>query len=217
MALDTISALVEQLAELPAQDGLFNPYAPWDDPRAAIRRANLTRYLHDMLQRRPAVLLLAEAPGYRGCALSGIPVTSERIMLRGIGKWGLFGAGYEATSGHPQGVAEMTATILWGALEQFAAQPPLIWNALPLHPYQHGHPHSNRTPTVRERRIGIPILARVMALFAPRTVLAVGRTAQQTLDEMGIAYIALRHPAQGGKAAFVQGLREALKAQGEAS
>ncbi len=213
MVPDPIGELVQGLAELPTQDGLFNPYAPLDDPLAAIRRANLTRYLRQMLQQRPTVLLLAEAPGYRGCALSGIPVTSERIMLRGIRKWGLFGAGYEATSGHPQGVAEMTATILWSTLEQFAAQPPLIWNALPLHPHQPGRPQSNRTPTVRERRMGIPILTQVMALFTPQTMLAVGRIAQQTLDEMGVPYIALRHPAQGGKAAFVRGLREALEAQ----
>lgn len=210
MTSDAINALVRQLAELPTQDGLFNPYAPLDDPQAAIRRANLTRYLSDMLRRRPGVLLLAEAPGYRGCALSGIPVTSERIMLRGIARWGLFGEGYRATSGHPYGVAETTATILWGALEQFAPQPPLIWNALPLHPHQPARLQSNRAPGAKERRMGIPILLQTIALFTPQTILAVGRTAQRTLDEIGLPYIPLRHPSQGGKAEFVRGLREAL-------
>ncbi len=210
MTSDAINELVKRLAELPTQEGLSNPYAPPDDPWAAIRRANLTRYLNDMLQRQPTVLLLAEAPGYRGCALSGIPVTSERIMLRGIPKWGLFGEGYQATSGYPNGVAEMTATILWDALEQFAPQPPLIWNALPLHPHHAARPQSNRAPSVKERRMGIPILLQTIALFAPQIILAVGRTAQRTLDEIGLPYILLRHPSQGGKAEFVRGLREAL-------
>lgn len=211
MTPEAVDALIGELAALPGSDRLFNPYAPDGDPRAAIRRANLTRYLRDMLARRPTALLVAEAPGYRGCALTGIPVTSERIMLAGIERWGLFGEGYRPTSGHPEGVAEMTATILWGALMAYAAEPPLIWNTLPLHPHQPGKPQSNRTPTAAELRTGMPFVAEVVALFEPHTILAVGRKAQQALGEMGLITIPLRHPSQGGKAEFVRGLRAALQ------
>lgn len=211
MSLEAVDALIRELMALPGSDRLSNPYAPDGDPHAAIRRDNLTRYLRDMLARRPDVLLVAEAPGYRGCALTGIPVTSERIMLAGIEQWGLFGEGYRSTSGHPEGVAEMTATILWGALAAFAAEPPLIWNALPLHPHQPGRPQSNRTPAAAELRMGMPFVAGVVALFEPRTILAVGRKAQQVLGEMGLITIPLRHPSQGGKAEFVRGLQAALQ------
>ncbi len=203
-------ALVERLAALQNTDRLFNPYAPPGDPAAAIRRANLARYLADLQRFEPRLMLVAEAPGYRGCALSGIPVTSERIMLAGVEKWGLFGAGYRPTSGHPQGVAEMTATILWGALAEHAAQPPLIWNALPLHPHQPGQPQTNRTPTLAELRMGQPFIEAALALSPVEIVLAVGRKAERSLGEMGIDHVALRHPSQGGKARFVEGLRRAL-------
>ncbi len=210
MSPPAIARLVERLAALPGTDRLFNPYTP-GDPAAAVRRANLARYLSDMQRFEPRLLLVAEAPGYRGCALSGLPVTSERIMLAGIEKWGLFGPGYHPTSGHPQGVAEMTATILWGALAEHAAQPPLIWNALPLHPHQPGQPQSNRTPTLAELRLGQPFIEAVTTLFPIETVLAVGRKAERSLAELRIAHTTLRHPSQGGKTLFVEGLQRALE------
>jgi hypothetical protein len=205
--LDTLAA---DLAALPGSERLFNPYGPQDQPGAAIRQANLIRYLSDMQRRSPRVLMLFEAPGYRGCALSGIPVTSERIMLKGIEKWGLFGEGYRQTSDNPQGVAEMTATILWNALAEHAEQPPLIWNTVPLHPHKPGERQSNRTPTVAEQRMGGEFVGRVLELFDIELVLGVGRKAQRTLGELAIDHLPLRHPSQGGKAEFIEGLVAAL-------
>jgi hypothetical protein len=205
-----VTALVEELAALPGSDRLFNPYAPLDDPAATIRRENLTRYLSDVRRFEPRVLLLAEAPGYRGCALSGIPITSERIMLNGVEKWGLFGNGYRPTSDNPSGVAEMTATILWNALAEHVDRPPVVWNTLPLHPHKPGDRQSNRTPRVAEQRMGVPYINTVLALFDIETILGVGRTAQRALGELGHKYVPLRHPAQGGKAEFIRGLRQAV-------
>jgi hypothetical protein len=206
MASGSFANLVDSLAALPGSDGLFNPYTPQDDPGASIRRANLLRYLADMQSRQPRILLLFEAPGYRGCALSGIPVTSERIMLRGIGKWELFGAGYRATSGHPQGVSEMTATILWTALVEHIEQPPLIWNTVPLHPHRPGERRSNRPPTKEEERLGLPFIDTILSLFDFEIIGAVGRVAQRALDGMGYRAVPLRHPSQGGKVEFIRGL-----------
>jgi hypothetical protein len=205
-----INTLVADLAALPGSERLFNPYAA-EHPGAAIRRANLIRYLADMERRAPRVLMLFEAPGYRGCALSGIPVTSERIMLKGVEKWGLFGAGYHKTSDHPQGVAEMTATILWGALAEHVAQPPLIWNTVPLHPHKPGERRSNRTPTIAEQRVGGEFVGRVLEIFTVELILGVGRKAQRTLSELAIDHMPLRHPSQGGKAEFIEGLVTALE------
>jgi hypothetical protein len=200
-----IRALIDRLAALPGSDRLFNPYT-LDHPGGAIRRANLTRYLADMHARQPHSLLLFEAPGYRGCALSGIPVTSERIMLRGIARWGLFGQGYLATSGQPGGVAEMTATILWGALAEIAPEPPLIWNTVPLHPHRPGQRASNRTPSAAEQEMGLALIRIMIDLFGCQTILAVGRTAQRALTRLAIESIPVRHPSQGGKPEFVAGL-----------
>jgi hypothetical protein len=210
MSHTAVDTLVTDLADLPGSERLFNPYGSQDQPGAAIRQANLVRYLSDMQRRSPRVLMLFEAPGYRGCALSGLPVTSERIMLKGIEKWDLLGEGYRRTSDNPQGVAEMTATILWGALVEHAKQPPLIWNTVPLHPHKPGERQSNRTPTVTEQRMGSEFVGRVLELFDVELVLGVGRKAQRTLDELAIDHLPLRHPSQGGKAEFIEGLVAAL-------
>ena len=122
-----ITKIVADLAALRASDDLFNPYRPEDDPAAGIRRDNLTRHLTAMLTRGTPYLMVAEAPGYRGCRWTGIPVMSERIMLQGIEKWGLLGEGYEATSDVPNGVAEATPTILWGAAVKYLEHPPMVW------------------------------------------------------------------------------------------
>jgi len=45
-----------------------------------IRRENLQLYLEKMQKLNPSFLLLGEAPGYRGCRLTGIPFSSERIL-----------------------------------------------------------------------------------------------------------------------------------------
>lgn len=202
-----IEALVARVAGLPGSDRLFNPYS--DGPGAEIRRANLTRYLTEMAARRPTTVLIFEAPGYRGCRWSGIPVTSERIMLRGIREWDLFGDGYQQTSDVPGGISEMTATILWNALLAHADQPPLIWNTVPLHPHRPGEPLTNRTPSTAEQRAGAALIGPMLDAFGQPRILAVGRTAQRMLAERGYAFIPLRHPSQGGKSEFVEGLHSA--------
>ncbi len=202
------AALIDLLAALPGSETLCNPYT--GDSGAEIRRANLSRYLADMLARQTQKVMIFEAPGYRGCRWSGIPVTSERLMLRGIGKWGLFGDGYRQTSDVPGGIAEMTATILWSALVEFADSPPLIWNTVPLHPHQPGKPMTNRTPTAAEQRMGAALIGPMLEAFGIRRILAVGRTAQRMLAEQGLKFTPLRHPSQGGKNEFVEGLKRAF-------
>jgi hypothetical protein len=210
-ALAKVANLVDRLAALPGSETLFNPYSGGSGADA--RRANLDRYLVDMLARRPDTVLIFEAPGYRGCRWSGIPVTSERIMLRGIPQWDLFGAGYGQTSDVRDGIAEMTATILWKALMAYADAPPLIWNTVPLHPHQPGQPMSNRTPTLSEQRTGAGLIGSMLETFGVRRILAVGRTAQRMLAELGCEFTPLRHPSQGGKAEFIRGLSEVYARQ----
>lgn len=204
----TIDAFINGLAALPTDERTFNPYSEGEG--AALRRENLQRYLTSMQQRTPRRLMLFEAPGYRGCAYSGLPITSERIMLAGVEKFALFGEGYHPTSDNPIGMAEASATILWNALVDHLEAPPLLWNTMPLHPHKPGEQHSNRTPTRSEQRLGHPFITALMALFPTvEQVLAVGRIAQRNLTEMGIEHTALRHPSQGGKNDFIAGLREA--------
>ena len=164
---------VEQLAA--ARIGsTYNQYA--DSP---LRRRRLAAYLVE--KDAAPILLVAEAPGYRGTRVSGIPLTSER-QLTGAGP------------------AEATATIVHRVLSELGlADDVLLWNLVPTHP---GTSTSNRPPTRDEIDAGELFLG---PLVRGRLVIPVGRLAHARL---GGRYV--RHPSHGGAPAFRRGLAGAL-------
>ena len=190
----------------------FNQYAPRDGDNA-IRRANLRQYLHMMAARRPKSALVMEAPGYRGCRLTGLPVTSRKIMLEGLAALDIFGAeaGFRDVDdvGFERVYGEQSATIVWTTLSDLEALP-LIWNAFPFHPHKAGDPLSNRRPRRAEIELGASFLLRVVEMWRFDTVIAVGNVAYETLAARGIDCFKVRHPAHGGKNDFVAGLKALL-------
>lgn len=201
---DPSANFVASLARVTLSDRACNQYSA--GASNAIRRANLRRYLRDMAAIGPAVLLVGEAPSYRGGRLTGIPFTSESIMLRGIdGR--VLGAdrGYRKATPGPKRSTEASATMVWAAI--CAIDPlPLLWNAFPFHPFQNANPFSNRVPTAGELRIGAFFLDSLRRLFPIHRVVAVGRLAERSLRDLGIEHLAVRHPSQGGKRKFLEGL-----------
>lgn len=154
----------------------FNFYR--DGGRAPLLRERLDAYL--AARAGASILLVGEAPGYRGTRVSGIPLTSER-QLTGAGP------------------AEATASIVHATLAALGIEGDvLLWNVVPTHP---GDESSNRRPSRAEVEAGLPFLRE---LARGRRVIPVGRVAQQAC---GGAY--LRHPAHGGATEFRRGL-EAL-------
>ena len=128
----------------------FNQYAG-----SELRRARLERYLRERHGTR--ILLVGEAPGYRGARVSGIPFTSERQL-----------------SG--RGPAEATATIVQRALAELGLEDAvLLWNLVPTHP---GTAASNRQPTRSEVEQSDTNLRE---LADGRRVVAIGRLAQAWL------------------------------------
>jgi uracil-DNA glycosylase family 4 len=147
--------------------------------RAQLLRDRLAAYLEERAD--APVLLVGEAPGYRGARVSGIPFTSERQLA---GK----------------GPGEATATVLHRVLAELGLeQRVLLWNVVPTHP---GTACTNRRPTRAEIVAG---LAFVRELARNRRVVSVGRVAQAAL---GGAYV--RHPSHGGAREFRAGLVELL-------
>src|SRR4051794_9343790 len=169
-------SFVEELAA--AEIGAtFNFYR--DGPRAALLRERLDSYLER--RRRAQLLLVGEAPGYRGARISGLPFTSER-QLSGTGP------------------AESTATIVRTALAELDVESDtLCWNVVPTHP---GTENSNRAPTRAEIAAGGRFLE---PLAQGRHVLAVGRAAAAA---RGAPYI--RHPSHGGARRFRETLQSCL-------
>lgn len=210
---------VNDLSKVVLGEHAQNQYAcdktPETNKSNGLRRSNLLCYLEHLSRQGPKLLLIGEAPGYRGCAISGVPFTSEQILMDGVGgsriadKTHFFGIenGYRRVSAGGAPVKEGTATMIWEGVRSL--QPlPLLWNAFPFHPHRPGRPQSNRRPTSDEIALGLEFLTTLMGLYAIQMVIAVGRVAQDALSRAGITAPYVRHPSYGGKQAFLSGLAE---------
>ncbi len=204
-----IDALIHDLAQVELSADAFNEYAP-GDANNAIRRENLRLYLRTMAARNPTTLLVMEAPGYRGCRLTGVPVTSRKILLEGLPRLEMFSveAGYRDVKdiGFERVYGEQSATIVWGTLANLSLLP-FIWNTFPFHPHKLGQPLSNRRPRKSEIELALPFLMRLLEYWRFEKVIAVGNVAHETMIGQGIDCWKIRHPAHGGKNEFVAGLK----------
>ena len=193
-------------------DQVFNP---WTDRNASDDSAGngpheRCRRLEAHLSIQPGYLLIGEASGYQGCRISGIPFTSERLIMEGVVPRLPHEGARLSTRDKPW--SEPSATIVWGTLRALGiAERTILWNAFPWHPHASAKPHSNRTPSPAECTQGLPVLEALLSLFPLVQVLAVGRHAERALLQIERAAPALRHPAMGGASAFRQGLKAALK------
>lgn len=212
-----IAAFISDLARMPAGQASANMFAEEKDGAAdnALRRHNLELYLNAMLERRPRVLLVGEAPGYRGMRITGVPFTNRPILAgtAPTGCFGLFGKdqGYMIPGDLPGASAEPTATVMWDVLTRLDFLP-LLWSAYPLHPHRPGQPRSNRTPSAADILAGGPFWQRLRDIFGVHQVVAVGNIAYRSLTSVadGVTIERVRHPSHGGKVEFEAGLRGLL-------
>lgn len=212
--MSAFDAFIDTLAAVPLSPRAFNQYAR-DNESNALRRHNLRLYLAQMAAKTPTVMLVGEAPGYRGCRLTGVPFTSPAIIRDGLDAAGLFGQarGYQTSPEWPEIRRESSATILWQTL--LAHEVPLLWNAFPFHPFINGRPQSNRAPTMQELGLGEPFVRALRQQFPITVVVAVGNKAGVALTRWGIHHNTVRHPAQGGKADFVAGIARLMGEPGD--
>ncbi|MGH1461093.1 MAG: uracil-DNA glycosylase [Neptuniibacter sp.] len=178
---------------------VFNPY------REEYKLENLKRYL-DLIfsQSGPKILLVGEAPGFKGCRLTGIPFSSGNIF---------------SEIAHPflqqlkpviqldQIEAENTAAIVWRHLLNHQTVP-LFWNSFPFHPHPSRIQKKNRAPNKAEIDEGAEYLNILVSAYKPDVMAGLGRkgmeSVKRVLPDETIAYI--RHPSYGGKADFCKGI-----------
>jgi hypothetical protein len=173
-----------------------------------VRRYNLRQYLYTMKKRSPSIMLIGEAPGYKGCRLTGIPFSSEYILKENP----FFKANnYKLIEKNRTLRKESSATIVWRELEKYN-HIPLIWNIFPFHPYKPGRPNdSNRTPIVSELELGRKFLLELIDIYYIKTFAAIGRKAQSQLDALGIPNDYIRHPANRGQEQFIKNLQNVME------
>lgn len=210
MILDEVWTFFNQtLFPTPSTPSLFNPYhdnePDVDLPHGdEIRRKNLLSYLRSFSQ-LPALVLIGEAPGWRGCRFSGVPFTSESQLVQND-----FPFCGNRSSLRPAAYSEATATIFWRHLSTYHPHF-FVWNCIPFHPRKAGDPLSNRTPSRREIETHSEFLSDLLSLFQPAQVIALGRSAQRSLAQSGVRSVYVRHPSRGGAWTFWQGMASLLQ------
>jgi hypothetical protein len=207
---------------------VFNPWWEVDERNDAVRNAPAIRrnQLCAYLETRLATAKLAvigEALGYRGGHFSGIPMTSERLLVGRNKKIQLIPSDVLAdlkprrTSKPekcPHGFSEPTATIVWGTLLRLGVKPDefVLWNAFPWHSFDPRRAMlSNRMPSKSERSAGLPALKAFLKLFPCKQVVPLGKIAAAQLEELGIDAHYVRHPASGGAKLFRQQIASLLR------
>jgi hypothetical protein len=215
----------------PSTACLFNQYrdvnSEFDIDRpgaAAIRRDNLSKYLLSITD-WPRVVLIGEAPGYRGCRFSGVPFTSEAQLISG---YPFTGGQRSSSRAHPYD--ERAAAQFWGVVTGFESRI-LAWNCVPFHPHEKGNPLTNRTPTREEAGRYVHILGGVIKTVMPACVVAIGDVAARALSELvvvraanedarplvGIALTRVPYPRGAGRAEFQAGIRRILSKYADGS
>jgi uracil-DNA glycosylase len=200
---------------------VFNPWWQIDEendigPRCpAIRRQHLAVYFRERLG-KARLAIVGEALGYRGGHFSGIPMTSERMLL---GKQADIVAGIKPRRASkpsvcPNGFSEPTATIVWGALLKIGVLPDefVLWNAFPWHSFDPRRGLlSNRRPNKSEQLSGRPVLNAFLELFPCEQIVALGKIAGAQLEQVGINAHCVRHPASGGAKLFRQQIAKIVR------
>jgi hypothetical protein len=220
MSVESIETFIRLLKKSPS-GAVFNPWWQVDKQNdvghdaPAIRRNQLQAYLQERVG-KSKVAIIGEALGYRGGHFSGIPMTSERILLgkkkdSRIDPEQVFSSikprRTSKSRNCPDGFSEPTATIVWSTLlrlrlklEQF-----VLWNAFPWHSF---NPRrgllSNRMPNKSERSAGLSVLKAFLDLFPCDEIIALGNVAASQLKELNVECHRVRHPASGGARLFRQ-------------
>lgn len=212
MTSSSIEGFVDRLASVETGPGCAN-FFDHTATGNSLRRRNLAIYLQEMRDRSPRVLLVGEAPGFRGMRITGVPFTNRTMFEGPANGFGLFGPGKGyALPAEAAGVAaEPTATVLWEVLAELDFLP-LLWSACPWHTHLPGQPLSNRTPNAAEAALGTPFWQALTELFPIEAVVAVGNVAHRSLQRSGLDAPKIRHPAHGGRSGFKRGLQELLAA-----
>ena len=223
----SVEKFVQLLKKSPS-GAVFNPWWEVDKqndigPNAPrVRRKQLRAYLRKRLGKTQLVVI-GEALGYRGGHFSGIPMTSERILLGkkksdGIKPDQVFSDIKPRRTSKPEkcpdGFSEPTATIVWGILMRLGLKPDefVLWNAFPWHSFDPGCGLlTNRMPNKSEQAAGLPVLKAFLELFSCHQVVALGKIAAGQLQKLGVNAHCARHPAFGGARLFRAQIAEILK------
>ncbi|MDE6548887.1 MAG: uracil-DNA glycosylase [Muribaculaceae bacterium] len=169
-----------------------NFYCPSEENpgEARMKSKNLLLYLKKMQELDPKILLVGEAPGYKGCKRSGIPFTSEYQILNND----FFKGEFEVfNTDNPK--CEKSAKVIWDTIEK-TRQFPLMWNIYPFHPSTRDG--RNGKPNAKDVDMGKDILEKLLTMFNISCMYCIGRKSEYALKNHKLFKGYVRHPSHGG-------------------
>lgn len=175
----------------------------------ALRRRNLLHYLETLTRSGSRLLLVGEAPGWRGMTITGVPFFSVRELEArpGLLTGAPGGDAFEVPQ-DPAALWEASSRVVWKTLDGWTGPLPISWPVYPHHPFVPGDRRSNRTPRPAEVRAGSSLVLELARALGDPRIVAVGRKAQGALALNGVEAEVVRHPAQGGATLFERQVRE---------
>ncbi len=189
MATDSVEKFIRLLKKSPP-GAVFNPWWQVDKQNdigrnaPGIRRKQLGAYFRKRLG-KTKLAVIGEAVGYRGGHFSGIPMTSERMLV-----------GKKKDDGiEPEQVFSSPAA----AGPRRTSKPPRRGML------------SNRTPTKKEQAAGLSVLKAFLDLFPCYEIVALGKVAASQLKELDVEMHRVRHPASGGAKLFRRQIAKILR------
>lgn len=201
--MENLNEFYQSLAKKKNSLTVFNPY------RSEANLENLKHYIAQIFAASgPKIMLVGEAPGFKGGRLTGVPFSSGKIYSE-IEHPFLEALLPKLILDPVTLSSENTASVVWRYLQN-KPNVPLFWNAFPFHPHPSRIQKKNRGPNRAEILEGAFYLQALVDAYQPDIIAGLGRAgttcAQSVLPNQDIKYI--RHPSYGGKSDFIKGMDE---------
>lgn len=201
--MEDIDRFVDAIMGFESSDDVFNQY------KISRVADNLREYMGYMKKYvKPKILLVGEAPGYRGARRTGIPFTSQRVFIEHENSF--IRKLYKRI--HVDGFeSENTAKMIWDVCTSLDVVP-FMWNSFPFHPHVCGNEFSNRAPRSHEINFGKKCLVEIDLIYDFSFVIGVGnmgfRSVSDSFPHKRIEKV--RHPSYGGKNEFIEGMERCV-------
>lgn len=190
MISNYIYVLLQSLKSKEHSDTIFNQYRG----KESIPYYNLSIYLNMVSCFKIKSLFIDISPGYKNCAVTGIPLTNEFILFNNQSGCPLFGYKY----GYKKNIncntlPDISTTLFWTDVNMID-KAPLLWYCHPFHSHLKFDSQSNRMPSRGEIQMGVKYLFNIIGIFKPEKIFALGNDVSEHLNEFRIKHIKLRHP-----------------------
>jgi hypothetical protein len=188
-----------------SNDSVFNFYG---GDKITIQLYNLYKYLRITISYAPTILILGEHAHYAREARTGIPFTSEHVIMKVNDRHGVLEKDVYKLIGIRK---DSFSTLLWGQINKMN-NPPLLWNLFPFYPRQEKDPSLGRSLTIKELEWGNELLLQVLKAYPTiNKVFVIGNKLNFEHINFPVDVHYLSPLEKGNPHAFIEDFNELLK------